>query len=161
QTQDGAENNGCARSARAHARGSQLENPCGAEGAHEGDAHAEAGQACRFTRGSCAAGNPGRDHRARLLRRTPSRGNATSGCAFSGFSRGPTASAITHPWRGRRGDGNFLVYARGGGTFDVSILRCVGGEYQALAREGDNSRGGDVFDRRYAEHLRKELVEKG
>jgi molecular chaperone DnaK len=37
----------------------------------------------------------------------------------------------------------------------------VGGEYQVLAIDGDNYLGGDDFDRRYAEHLRKELVTKG
>src|SRR5262249_15849052 len=40
-------------------------------------------------------------------------------------------------------------------------LRCVGGEYQVLAIDGDNYLGGDDFDRRYAEHIRKQLVEKG
>jgi molecular chaperone DnaK len=84
-----------------------------------------------------------------------------AGLDVIGILQEPTAAAIYHTWKRRLGDGNFLVYDLGGGTFDVSILRCVGGEYQVLAIDGDNYLGGDDFDRRYAEHLRKELVTKG
>ncbi len=84
----------------------------------------------------------------------------------------PTAAAIYHTWLGlpsapggaaatEGADRNFLVYDLGGGTFDVSILRSVGGEYQVLAIDGDNYLGGDDFDRRFAEKLRKDLVAKG
>jgi molecular chaperone DnaK len=84
-----------------------------------------------------------------------------AGLDVIGILQEPTAAAIYHTWKRRLGDGNFLVYDLGGGTFDVSILRCVGGEYQVLAIDGDNYLGGDDFDRRYAEHLRKQLAEKG
>jgi molecular chaperone DnaK len=84
-----------------------------------------------------------------------------AGLDVIGILQEPTAAAIYHTWKRRLGDGNFLVYDLGGGTFDVSILRCVGGEYQVLAIDGDNYLGGDDFDRRYAEHLREELVTKG
>jgi len=84
-----------------------------------------------------------------------------AGLDVIGLLQEPTAAAIYHTWKRRLGDGNFLVYDLGGGTFDVSILRCVGGEYQVLAIDGDNYLGGDDFDRRYAEHLRKELGSKG
>ncbi len=80
----------------------------------------------------------------------------------------PTAAAIYHTWLGLPGaepgapaDRTFLVYDLGGGTFDVSVLRCIGGEYQVLAIDGDNYLGGDDFDRRFAEKLRKDLVAKG
>ena len=78
-----------------------------------------------------------------------------------GILQEPTAAAIYHTWKRRLGDGNFLVYDLGGGTFDVSILRCVAGEYQVLAIDGDNYLGGDDFDRRFAEHLRKDLAGRG
>ena len=84
-----------------------------------------------------------------------------AGLEVIGILQEPTAAAIYHTWKRRLGDGNFLVYDLGGGTFDVSILRCVGGEHQVLAIDGDNYLGGDDFDRRFAEHLRKELVAKG
>lgn len=84
-----------------------------------------------------------------------------AGLSVIGVLQEPTAAAIYHTWKRKLGDGNFLVYDLGGGTFDVSVLRCVGGEYQVLAIDGDNFLGGDDLDRRYAEHLRKELVKKG
>ncbi|HVJ90707.1 MAG TPA: Hsp70 family protein [Labilithrix sp.] len=89
------------------------------------------------------------------------RAGELAGLDVIGILQEPTAAAIYHTWRRRLADGNFLVYDLGGGTFDVSILRCVGGEYQVLAIDGDNYLGGDDFDRRYAEHLRKQLVDKG
>jgi molecular chaperone DnaK len=80
----------------------------------------------------------------------------------------PTAAAIYHTWLGIPGaepgasaDRTFLVYDLGGGTFDVSVLRSIGGEYQVLAIDGDNYLGGDDFDRRFAEKLRKDLVARG
>jgi molecular chaperone DnaK len=84
-----------------------------------------------------------------------------AGLVVVGILQEPTAAAIYHTWKRRLGDGSFLVYDLGGGTFDVSILRCVGGEYQVLAIDGDNYLGGDDFDRRYAEHLRRELSSRG
>ncbi|MEM9877282.1 MAG: Hsp70 family protein, partial [Myxococcota bacterium] len=78
-----------------------------------------------------------------------------------GILQEPTAAAIYHTYKRKLGDGTFLVYDLGGGTFDVSILRCVAGEYQVLAIDGDNYLGGDDFDRRFAEHLRGELAARG
>ncbi|MDB4942612.1 MAG: Chaperone protein DnaK [Labilithrix sp.] len=89
------------------------------------------------------------------------RAGELAGLEVIGVLQEPTAAAIYHTWKRRLGDGNFLVYDLGGGTFDVSILRCLGGEYQVLAIDGDNFLGGDDLDRRFAEHLRKELVAKG
>jgi len=84
-----------------------------------------------------------------------------AGLDVIGVLQEPTAAAIYYTWRHALGDGNYLVYDLGGGTFDVSILRCLGGEYQVLAIDGDNFLGGDDFDRRYAEHLRQTLVDQG
>jgi molecular chaperone DnaK len=73
----------------------------------------------------------------------------------------PTAAAMYHTWRGEIGDGVFLVYDLGGGTFDVSILRSIGGEQQVLAIDGDNYLGGDDLDRRFASRLRDMLRTRG
>ena len=89
------------------------------------------------------------------------RAGAMAGLDVLGILQEPTSAAIYHTWKSRLGDGNFLVYDLGGGTFDVSVLRCVGGEYQVLAIDGDNYLGGDDLDRRYAETLRAGLAEKG
>ncbi len=78
-----------------------------------------------------------------------------------GVLQEPTAAAIYHTWKGELGDGVFLVYDLGGGTFDVSILRSLSGEYQVLAIDGDNYLGGDDLDRRFAERLRAQLIARG
>ncbi len=89
------------------------------------------------------------------------RAGELAGLEVIGVLQEPTAAAIYHTWKRKLGDGQFLVYDLGGGTFDVSILRCVGGEYQVLAIDGDNLLGGDDLDRRFAEWLRKQLVARG
>jgi molecular chaperone DnaK len=78
-----------------------------------------------------------------------------------GLLQEPTAAAMYYAWKHGIGDGNFLVYDLGGGTFDVSIIRSLMGEYQVLAIDGDNYLGGDDFDRRLAETFREHLVEQG
>ncbi len=84
-----------------------------------------------------------------------------AGLSVLGVLQEPTAAAIYQTWKNKIGDGHVLVYDLGGGTFDVSILRCLAGEYQVLAIDGDNFLGGDDLDRRYAEKLRKELTARG
>jgi molecular chaperone DnaK len=84
-----------------------------------------------------------------------------AGLEVLGVLQEPTAAAIYHTWKGELGDGVFLVYDLGGGTFDVSILRSLSGEYQVLAIDGDNYLGGDDLDRRFAERLRTLLVSRG
>ena len=73
----------------------------------------------------------------------------------------PTAAAMYYAWRHGIGDGVFLVYDLGGGTFDVSIIKCLSGEYQVVGIDGDNFLGGDDFDRRLAEHFRLQLIDQG
>ncbi len=89
------------------------------------------------------------------------RAGELAGLEVLGLLQEPTAAAIYHTWKQQLGDGCFLIYDLGGGTFDVSILRCLAGEYQVLAIDGDNYLGGDDLDRRYAENLRQQLVERG
>jgi molecular chaperone DnaK len=90
------------------------------------------------------------------------RAGELAGLSVLGILQEPTAASIHHTFRARvSAGGNFLVYDLGGGTFDVSVLKCVAGEYQVLAIDGDNFLGGDDFDRRFAEHLRKQLVAQG
>lgn len=89
------------------------------------------------------------------------RAGELAGLEILGLLQEPTAAAIYHTWKRQLGDGNFLVYDLGGGTFDVSILRCLAGEYQVLAIDGDNYLGGDDFDRRFAEKIRGDLALRG
>jgi molecular chaperone DnaK len=89
------------------------------------------------------------------------RAGELAGLEVIGVLQEPTAAAMVHVWKHNLGDGNYLVYDLGGGTFDVSIVRVVAGEYQVLAIEGDNYLGGDDFDRRFAEHMREQLCGQG
>ncbi len=89
------------------------------------------------------------------------RAGELAGLNVAGLVQEPTAAAIYHTWNQGIGDGTFLVYDLGGGTFDVSIIRTLFGEYQVLAIDGDNHLGGDDFDRRLADHFRDTLVERG
>ena len=48
----------------------------------------------------------------------------------------PTAAACYHCWRTQTQDGLFLVYDFGGGTFDVTVLRCTAGAFEVLGISG-------------------------
>ncbi len=84
-----------------------------------------------------------------------------AGLEVAGLLQEPTAAAMYYAWKHGIGDGTFLVYDLGGGTFDVSVIRCIMGEYQVLGLDGDNYLGGDDLDRRLAELLRQHLVAQG
>jgi molecular chaperone DnaK len=73
----------------------------------------------------------------------------------------PTAAACYHCWRTNTQNGTFLVYDLGGGTFDVTILRCSEGVFQVLGVSGNNMLGGDDMDTLIAEYLLEMLVRDG
>ncbi|MDR1375269.1 MAG: Hsp70 family protein [Holosporaceae bacterium] len=57
----------------------------------------------------------------------------------------PTAAAIAFGLD-KKTEGIFAVYDLGGGTFDFSVLRLLGGIFQVLATGGNNYLGGDDID---------------
>jgi molecular chaperone HscA len=61
----------------------------------------------------------------------------------------PTAAAVAYGLD-REGEGTFVVYDLGGGTFDVSVLRLSRGVFEVVATGGDAALGGDDFDHRIA-----------
>ena len=58
----------------------------------------------------------------------------------------PTAAALAHGAGKAGGRGVWVVFDLGGGTFDVSVLRCDGDAYEVLATAGDTQLGGMHFD---------------
>jgi molecular chaperone HscA len=65
----------------------------------------------------------------------------------------PTAAALAYGL-GNPSDEEKLVavYDLGGGTFDITILRIVGGVFDVIATNGDTFLGGDDFDNAIARH---------
>ncbi len=57
----------------------------------------------------------------------------------------PTAAALAYGLQAREGEGRFLVFDLGGGTFDVSILECFENVFEVHASAGDNFLGGEDF----------------
>ena len=71
----------------------------------------------------------------------------------------PTAACIYYTWKNGISDGVFLVYDLGGGTFDVSIIRCVSGLFEVVAISGNNLLGGDDIDTEIARYILGRLKE--
>lgn len=73
----------------------------------------------------------------------------------------PTAAACHHCWSTRTTSGTFLVYDFGGGTFDVSIVRCTAGTFEVLGISGNNLLGGDNIDQAMAARIQEHLIDDG
>ena len=65
----------------------------------------------------------------------------------------PTAAALAYGLDKKGSDQRILVFDRGGGTFDVSILDLADGVFEVLATNGDNHLGGDDWDQRVIDWL--------
>lgn len=72
----------------------------------------------------------------------------------------PTAAAIAYGISKLGGERNIVVYDLGGGTFDVSILNMSDGVFEVLATSGNNTLGGEDFDRAIAELIIEEYKKK-
>lgn len=57
----------------------------------------------------------------------------------------PIAAALAYGLE-RSGDGVYLVFDLGGGTFDSALLRCAGGVFSVINHRGDNDLGGGKWD---------------
>ncbi|MFC8530995.1 Hsp70 family protein [Nocardia sp. NPDC057227] len=68
-----------------------------------------------------------------------------AGLNVIGIVNEPTAAAVSFGLN-RDFSGTLLVFDLGGGTLDVTVMRCSGGTFDVLAVEGDPQLGGYDFD---------------
>ena len=72
----------------------------------------------------------------------------------------PTAAAIAYGHI-RKYESNkewkILIFDLGGGTFDVTILKIIGLDYYVLASLGEEHLGGEDFNQRLIEYVKKEI----
>src|SRR6204780_1637632 len=68
----------------------------------------------------------------------------------------PTAAALAYGMD-KKGQETVLVFALGGGTFDVSVLEVGDGVVEVRATSGDGHLGGDDFDKRIVDWLADEF----
>ena len=73
----------------------------------------------------------------------------------------PTAAAISYGFDKLKDgeDKNILIYDFGGGTFDLSILTAVGGQFIENGAGGDRWLGGDDIDRLLSDYVKKQIEE--
>jgi len=65
----------------------------------------------------------------------------------------PTAASLAYGIGLNKDESKMIaVYDLGGGTFDISILRIVGGVFEVLSTNGDTYLGGDDFDNAIVHH---------
>lgn len=72
----------------------------------------------------------------------------------------PTAAALSFGLD-TAAEGTVLVYDLGGGTFDVTLMRISGGEFDVLGTDGDRNLGGFDFDNRLIEYIATKVGEQG
>ena len=69
----------------------------------------------------------------------------------------PTAAALAYGIDKTDKEHTILVYDLGGGTFDVSILSLADGTFEVIATSGNNSLGGDDFDKVVMDYMVSEF----
>ena len=73
----------------------------------------------------------------------------------------PTAAALAYGLQQDKSDATLLVYDLGGGTFDVTIMRIAGGEFDVLATGGDRNLGGYDWDNLTMGWLNDQFISAG
>lgn len=73
----------------------------------------------------------------------------------------PTAAALAYGAEKAGQNQTILVYDLGGGTFDVTIMKIVGGNIEVVSTGGDKNLGGFNWDNQLMEHLNEKFQEEG
>jgi molecular chaperone DnaK len=73
------------------------------------------------------------------------RAGELAGLSYVETLQEPIAAALAYGFD-KSGDGMFLVFDLGGGTFDVALLRCANGVFSVVNHRGDNDLGGGRWD---------------
>ena len=84
-----------------------------------------------------------------------------AGFAFTSIIMEPVAAAYAYS-NFLNEEGTWLIYDLGGGTFDVSVVKLEGGEFENLSHSGDERLGGNLIDwdivyKIFAEKIREDL----
>jgi len=69
----------------------------------------------------------------------------------------PTAAAIAYGLNQGKAQ-TIMVYDLGGGTFDISIMKVMGNDFEVVAVDGDSRLGGDDFDDAISKLLYKQIT---
>jgi molecular chaperone DnaK len=86
---------------------------------------------------------------------------ALAGIEHAPLLQEPIAAALAHHGSGHAGDGHWLVFDLGGGTFDVSLVRARAGRLQVLDHDGDNHLGGKDLNRAVARWVIDKVRKQG
>merc|ERR1711871_1342953 len=78
-----------------------------------------------------------------------------SGLNVMRISNEPTAAAIAYGLDKKGEESPILVFDLGGGTFDATLLTIDNGVFEVLATNGDTHLGGEDFDQRVVQKLRR------
>lgn len=73
----------------------------------------------------------------------------------------PTAAALSYGLDKAGSDGLVLVYDLGGGTFDVTLMRLTGQDFDVIATDGDRNLGGFDFDNRLSLLVAEKIQRQG
>lgn len=89
------------------------------------------------------------------------RAAAQAGIEQAPLLQEPIAAGLAYGYQRELGDGYFIVYDLGGGTFDVTLLQIRDGRLLVIDHDGNNFLGGSNWDGRLAELLLNRLTSAG
>lgn len=80
-----------------------------------------------------------------------------AGIQYSPLLQEPIAAALAYGFQAEHLEGFLMVYDLGGGTFDASLIRSLGGRLSVVGHAGNNFLGGKDFDEKLLDFLIRTL----